>query len=55
MTDPQDKPLVVSMFAAQQNLTPEGTVYGRDIVNAASDGAVLRYYEVWLPVRETHG
>ena len=42
-------------FAAQQNLTPEGTVYGRDIVNAASDGAVLRYYEVWLPVRETQG
>lgn len=42
-------------FAAQQDLTPEGTVYGRDIVNAASDGAVLRYYEVWLPVRETQG
>lgn len=42
-------------FAAQQRLTPEGTVCGRDIVNAASDGAVLRYYEAWLPVGESEG
>ena len=42
-------------FAAQQRLTPEGTVCGRDIVNAASDGAMLRYYEAWLPVGESEG
>ena len=45
----------LSDFAAQQRLTPEGTVYGRDIVNDTSDGAVLRYYEAWLPVCESEG
>ena len=42
-------------FAAQQSLTPEGTVFGRDIVNDTSEGALLRYYEAWLPVREAQG
>ena len=42
-------------FVAQQNLTPEGMIYGRDIVNDVSDGVTLRYYEAWLPVRESEG
>ena len=42
-------------FVAQQNLTPEGMIYGRDIVNDVSAGVTLRYYEAWLPVRESEG
>lgn len=42
-------------YAAQQNLTPEGTIYGCDIVNDTAGGELLRYYEAWMPVRETKG
>ena len=30
-------------------------IYGRDIVNDVSAGVTLRYYEAWLPVRESEG
>ena len=42
-------------FVAQKDLTPEGMIYGRDIVNDVSAGVTLRYYEAWLPVRESEG
>lgn len=38
-------------FAAQQRLTPEDTVYGRDIANGTDGATPVRYYEAWLPVR----
>ena len=38
-------------YAAQQRLTPEDTVYGRDIANGTDGATPVRYYEAWLPVR----
>lgn len=37
-------------FAAQQGMTPTGTIYGRDIVNDTAGKDVVRYYEAWMPV-----
>jgi DNA-binding transcriptional MerR regulator len=38
-------------YAAEQQMIPEGTIYGRDIAIAEEDADTLRWYEAWLPVK----
>ena len=39
-------------YAGNNALEQSGPVYGHDIINRMEDGRLVRYYEVWMPVRE---
>ena len=38
-------------YAADNSMEQNGTIYGRDIVKGIEDGRMIRYYEVWMPVK----